>query len=150
MPALTQSHPVEEPYQLDELETRELSRIDLWRRGIADIEAESSGCSVDGEFITPGATRQLVDAGVLDEDDIKSRRSVRTRDARSEKAPKSHRARSEAGSVRSDAHSERSAHTSKTSKTHRSKTVKESSSSRRKEKEPSLMKQLFRSKTAVY
>ena len=60
-------------------------------------------------------------------------------------------ARSEAGSVRSDAHSERSAHTRKTSKTHRSKTVKESSSSsRRKEKEPSLMKQLFRSKTAVY
>lgn len=53
--------------------------------------------------------------------------------------------------MRSDAHSERSAHTSKTSKTHRSKTVKESSSSsRRKEKEPSLMKQLFRSKTAVY
>lgn len=68
----------EEPYQLDELETRELSRIDMWRRGIADVEAESSGCSVDGEFVTPGATRQLVDAGVLDEDDIKSRRSVRT------------------------------------------------------------------------
>lgn len=149
MPAQTRAIE-EEPYQLDELETRELSRIDLWRRGIADVEAESSGCSVDGEFVTPGATRQLVDAGVLDEDDIKSRRSVRTRDARSEKPPKSHRARSEAGSVRSDAHSERSAHTSKTSKTHRSKTVKESSSSRRKEKEPSLMKQLFRSKTVVY
>jgi hypothetical protein len=149
MPALPA--PVEEPYQLEELETRELSRIDMWRRGIADVEAESSGCSVDGEFVTPGATRQLVDAGVLDEDDMKSRRSVRTRDARSEKPAKSHRARSEAGSVRSDAHSERSAHTSKTSKTHRSKTVKESSSSsRRKEKEPSLMKQLFRSKTAVY
>lgn len=146
MPA--QSRVTEEPYELDELETRELSRIDLWRRGIADVEAASSGCSVDGEFITPGATRQLVDAGVLDEDDIKSRRSARTRDARSER-PKSHRARSEAHLVRSDARSERSTHTSKTSSTHRSKTVKEGSS-RRKEKEPSLMKQLFRSKTAAY
>ncbi|KAF2998471.1 hypothetical protein E8E13_002386 [Curvularia kusanoi] len=153
MPAAPRAieEPAPEPYVLDELETRELSRIDLWRRGIADVEAESSGCSVDGEFITPGATRQLVDAGVLDEDDIKSRRSARTRDrdARSERAPKSHRARSEAHSVRSDARSERSAHTSKTSGTHRSKSAKEGSS-RKKEKEPSLMKQLFRSKTAAY
>lgn len=152
MPAAPIEARAEEPYQLDELETRELSRIDLWRRGIADVEAESSGCSVDGEFITPGATRQLVDAGVLDEDDIKSRRSARHRDDRSER-PKSHRARSEAKSVRSDARSEvrseRSVKTSKTSGTSRSKTVKEGSS-RRKEKEPSLMKQLFRSKTAAY
>ena len=145
MPIPMQSRAVEEPYQLDELETRELSRIDLWRRGIADVEAESSGCSVDGEFITPGATRQLVDAGVLDEDDIKSRRSAKIRDDRSER-PKSHRARSDA---RSEVRSERSSHTSKTSGTHRSKTAKEGSS-RRKEKEPSLMKTLFRSKTTVY
>ncbi|KAH6629233.1 hypothetical protein C7974DRAFT_183462 [Boeremia exigua] len=141
----------DEPYQLDELETKELGRIDMWRRGIADVEAESSGCSVDGEFITPGATRQLVDAGVLDEDDIKSRRSVKARSER----PKSHRARSDVQSVhsvrseaRSEARSERSAHTSKTSGTHRSKTTKEGS--KRKEKEPSLMKQLFRSKTTAY
>ncbi|KAF9697841.1 hypothetical protein EKO04_004355 [Ascochyta lentis] len=141
MPIPMQARAVEEPYQLDELETKELSRIDLWRRGIADVEAQSSGCSVDGEFITPGATRQLVDAGVLDEDDIKSRRSAKIKDDRSER-PKSHRARS-------DVRSERSAHTSKTSDTRRSKTVKEGSS-RRKEKEPSLMKALFRSKTAAY
>jgi hypothetical protein len=147
MPIPMQARTVEEPYQLDELETRELSRIDLWRRGIADVEAESCGCSVDGEFITPGATRQLVDAGVLDEDDIKSRRSAKT--SRSDR-PKSHRARSDARSnAPSEARSERSAHTSRTSDTRRSKTVKEGSS-RRKEKEPSLMKQLFRSKTAAY
>jgi hypothetical protein len=138
MPIPMQARAVEEPYQLDELETKELSRIDLWRRGIADVEAESSGCSVDGEFITPGATRQLVDAGVLDEDDMKSRRSAKIRDDASERRPKSHRARSE-----------RSAHTSKTSDSRRSKTVKEGSS-KRKEKEPSLMKTLFRSKTAAY
>lgn len=141
MPIPMQARAVEEPLQLDELETKELSRIDLWRRGIADVEAHSSGCSVDGEFITPGATRQLVDAGVLDEDDIKSRRSAKLRDDKSERS-KSHRPRSTAGS-------ERSAHTSKTSDSRRSKTVKEGSS-RRKEKEPSLMKALFRSKTAAY
>ena len=147
MPIPMQARAVEEPYQLDELETRELSRIDLWRRGIADVEAESCGCSVDGGFITPGATRQLVDAGVLDEDDIKSRRSAKT--SRSDR-PKSHRARSDARSnAPSEVRSERSAHTNKTSDTRRSKTVKEGSS-RRKEKEPSLMKQLFRSKTAAY
>jgi hypothetical protein len=148
MPVPMASRAVEESYQLDELETKELGRIDLWRRGIADVEAESCGCSVDGEFITPGATRQLVDAGVLDEDDIKSRRSAKIRDDKSER-PKSHRAKSVRSDARSEVRSERSAHTSKTSTTHRSKTVKDGSS-RRKEKEPSLMKTLFRSKTAAY
>ncbi|KAJ4371923.1 hypothetical protein N0V86_008477 [Didymella sp. IMI 355093] len=148
MPVPMASRAIEESYQLDELETRELGRIDLWRRGIADVEAESCGCSVDGEFITPGATRQLVDAGVLDEDDIKSRRSAKIRDDKSER-PKSHRAKSVRSDARSEVRSERSAHTSKTSTTHRSKTVKDGSS-RRREKEPSLMKTLFRSKTAAY
>jgi hypothetical protein len=166
MPANPQGLPtrslVEEPYELDELETRELSRIDLWRRGIADVEASASGCSVDGEFITPQASRHLVAEGVLDEDDLKSRRSSRIRDDR----PKSHRARSERSSysaarseARSDTRSERSSHTSKTHKTsdtRRTKTIKEgssiagSSSGRKKEKEPSGLKMLFRSRTAAY
>jgi hypothetical protein len=120
--------------QLDELEPEELSRVEMWRRGIADVQAESAGTSVEGEFITPGATRQLVAAGVLDEDDLKSRRSVRTKDD-GERRPKSHRARSE-----------RSVKTSKTSETRRSKTVKESSS--KKKKEPSGLKMLFRSHTS--
>lgn len=122
---------------LDELEPEELSRVELWRRGIADVEAESQGTTVDGEFITPGASRQLCAAGVLDEDDLKSRRSVRTRDD-GERRPKSHRARSE-----------RSVKTSKTSDTRRSKTVKEGSS-KKKEKEPSGLKMLFRSHTSHY
>ncbi|PGH14314.1 hypothetical protein AJ79_03136 [Helicocarpus griseus UAMH5409] len=32
-----------------------VSRVDTWRRGVADYEAESVGTSVDGEFITPRA-----------------------------------------------------------------------------------------------
>ncbi|KAF1359321.1 hypothetical protein EJ07DRAFT_166306 [Lizonia empirigonia] len=128
-PIPMQARAVEEPYQLDELETKELSRIDLWRRGIADVEAESSGCSVDGEFITPGATRQLVAAG--------------------RKAPRRQEPPPQIPPPRSDAPSERSAHSARTSHSRRSKTVKDGSA-RRKEKEPSLMKALFRSKTAAY
>lgn len=114
---------MEEPYQLDELEPPELGRIELWRRGIADVEAESAGTTVDGEFITPGASRQLVAAGVLDEDDLKSRRSER----------------------RSKSHHAKSTRTSKSAKSSasRSKTVKEKT----RKKEPSLMKTLFRSHT---
>lgn len=36
----------------------ELSSIDSWRRGIADLEAHSSGTSVEGELITPEAAKQ--------------------------------------------------------------------------------------------
>lgn len=33
----------------------DVGRIDNWRRGIAEVQAESAGTSVDGEFITPQA-----------------------------------------------------------------------------------------------
>jgi hypothetical protein len=36
----------------------DLGSIDVWRRGIADVEAQSVATSVDGEFITPEAARQ--------------------------------------------------------------------------------------------
>ncbi|KAF2870397.1 hypothetical protein BDV95DRAFT_496683 [Massariosphaeria phaeospora] len=116
-----QPQAMEEPYELDELETKELSRIEMWRRGIAEVEAGSAGTTVDGEFITPGATRQLLDAGVLDEEDVRSRRA------------KSHRAKS----VKS----------SKTTKTTRSKSAKEPvpTTNKKKKKEPSLLKSMFRS-----
>lgn len=39
-------------------EGTELSSIDNWRRGIAEVEAQSVSTSVDGEFITPEALRQ--------------------------------------------------------------------------------------------
>ncbi|KAI9858710.1 MAG: hypothetical protein M1813_007342 [Trichoglossum hirsutum] len=47
-----------------QLEEVDVSRIDRWRRGIADAEAESVGTSVDGEFITPeaNAIREAVEA----------------------------------------------------------------------------------------
>ncbi|KAF1935765.1 hypothetical protein EJ02DRAFT_388622 [Clathrospora elynae] len=142
--------------ELDELEPQELSRVEMWRRGIADVEAHSAGTSVDGEFLTPGASRQLVAAGVLDEDDLKSRRSARSKKS-SDSKTKSHRARSEKSTTK----------TSKTADTKKSKTIKEGSktikegsktikegsirgaSTRKREKEPSGLKMLFRSHTAV-
>jgi hypothetical protein len=45
--------PVEEALVFD----GELSSIESWRRGIADVEAQSVATSVDGEFITPEAMR---------------------------------------------------------------------------------------------
>lgn len=38
-----------------EIDTERLSQVEMWRRGVADIEAVSVGTSVDGEFITPTA-----------------------------------------------------------------------------------------------
>lgn len=90
---------VEIPIELQELETGELDRIEIWRRGIADAAASSQGSTVDGEFITPGAEQFLIDEGVLD--DAKSRRSTRTKKtSTSEAGKKKHRTSSKAGSSR--------------------------------------------------
>lgn len=52
-------------------ELRELSSVERWRRGIADEQARSVGTSVDGEFITPIASRTLIEEGKLTEADFK-------------------------------------------------------------------------------
>lgn len=64
----------------------ELSSIDSWRRGIADAEAQSSGTSIDGEFITPEAAKQKKerirdgarDGRIVEEGSVISSRSRRT------------------------------------------------------------------------
>ncbi|KAL2858009.1 hypothetical protein BJY01DRAFT_201737 [Aspergillus pseudoustus] len=50
--------PIEHSAHMDEMiefNTDCLSSVEMWRRGVADAEAESAGTSVDGEFITPRA-----------------------------------------------------------------------------------------------
>lgn len=50
------SHAAKDEPGVDEmLELGDVSRIDNWRRGIAEVESQSVGTSVDGEFITPHA-----------------------------------------------------------------------------------------------
>jgi hypothetical protein len=72
---------------------REIDRIELWRRGIADVEAESAGSTVDGEFITPAATKTLIAEGKLTEADLKARdgekkKRRKHRSSRSERSSK--------------------------------------------------------------
>lgn len=45
----------QEMEELMELNVESGSRVEMWRRGVADIEAVSMGTSVDGEFITQRA-----------------------------------------------------------------------------------------------
>ncbi|KAK5113337.1 hypothetical protein LTR62_003436 [Meristemomyces frigidus] len=57
-------------------ELREISSIERWRRGITDDEGGnvngSIGTSVEAEFLTPWATRTLIEEGRLTEGDLKS------------------------------------------------------------------------------
>lgn len=45
----------ETPHELIDLDQECLSHVELWRRGVADAEAQSVATSVEGEFITPTA-----------------------------------------------------------------------------------------------
>lgn len=75
---------------------RELDRIELWRRGIADVEADSTGTSVDGEFVTPGARQALIKDGKLTEADFK-----KDKKKKKHRSSKSESGMSEGGSSRS-------------------------------------------------
>jgi hypothetical protein len=112
---------------MDEL--RELSSVEKWRRGIADEQARSVGTSVDGEFITPLASRTLIEEGKLTEADFKPKESDKDKKKREKKSRK---AESEAGkSVRSERSSRSSSSKTKDKK------------EKEKKKEPSGLKLLF-------
>lgn len=84
--------------ELQEVES-DLSHIELWRRGIAEADAESIGTSVEGEFVTPAAGRQLIADGVLREEDLKSTRSTKSKKSKAKSKSKSQPMRK---SMRSD------------------------------------------------
>ena len=79
---------------------REINRIEQWRRGIADVEADSMGTSVDGEFATPQATKTLMLEGKLTEADFKAKedsegkKKKKHRSSKSEKGSKSSKSKS--------------------------------------------------------
>ncbi|KAL1589568.1 hypothetical protein WHR41_01544 [Cladosporium halotolerans] len=116
-----QIEPASPAESVDEL--RELSSIERWRRGIADEQAQSVGTSVDGEFITPVASRTLIEEGKLTEADFKPKEKQRK--------SKSRKAQSESGrSVRSE-------------KSSRSGSSRAKGEKKKREKEPSGLKMLF-------
>ena len=153
-----EQQPASPAESLDEL--RELSSVERWRRGIADEQARSVGTSVDGEFITPLASRTLIEEGKLTEADFKPKEKDKDRKKREKKegkeaskaaskAGKSRVAESEAGrSVRSERshRSERgggSAVGSSTSRSSKREKVEV------KKKEPSGLKLLFSGHSSV-
>ncbi|KAF4547645.1 Hypothetical protein D9617_38g090850 [Elsinoe fawcettii] len=71
-----------EEQELQEIRS-DLSRIEVWRRGIADAQADSMATSVDGEFITPVASKRLQEEGRLKESDLKSTKSKKSSKSKS-------------------------------------------------------------------
>ena len=153
-----EQQPASPAESLDEL--RELSSVERWRRGIADEQARSVGTSVDGEFITPLASRTLIEEGKLTEADFKPKEKDKDRKKREKKegkeaskaaskAGKSRVAESETGrSVRSErSHRSESGGGSavgiSTSRSSRSENVEV------KKKEPSGLKLLFSGHSSV-
>ncbi|KAJ6070101.1 hypothetical protein N7499_011988 [Penicillium canescens] len=92
-----QPQPEMEMEDMMELNAEALSSVDMWRRGVADVQAESLGTSVDGEFITPTAAamsgidvttaRARRDPRFKFEDDGSVASSRRSRRSRSSRAP---------------------------------------------------------------
>lgn len=104
--------------EMDEL--REIDHIERWRRGIADEQAESLGTSVDGMFVTPQATKTLIEEGKLTEADFKPM------DTKEEKKARKKKTKSEVSSA-------------KTTRSSRSK-----SGEGKSKKEPSGLRMLFK------
>ena len=53
-----------EAEELEEVD-QDMSRIEEWRRGIEGVETASVATSVEGEFVTPGAAKDLRERGLL-------------------------------------------------------------------------------------
>jgi len=72
---------IDSPAEFDELQeiNSDLSRIEIWRRGIADAETGSVATSVEGEFVTPAAGKRLLEEGKLRKSDMKSNKSTKTK-----------------------------------------------------------------------
>ena len=109
----------------------DVSRIDHWRRGIAEEQERSIGTSVDGEFITPQAAA-LAKLNLNETSDAKRRE----REGGSRKASSSSKSGSEKGSKTSSKASSRAS--SKESSKATSKTRK-----KEKVKKPSPLRLMF-------
>ena len=103
----------------------DVNKIDSWRRGIAEVQAESIGTSVDGEFITP-------QAAALSRLNLNERMESASRHDSSKKSS-SDRGSSKSSKASKDGHSKRS-------KPHKEKGDRKDE---RKEKKPSPLRLMF-------
>ncbi|KAL9037297.1 MAG: hypothetical protein Q9180_003800 [Flavoplaca navasiana] len=115
----------------------DVNKIDSWRRGIAEVQAESIGTSVDGEFITPQAVA-LSRLNLNERMESASRRD-------SSKKSSSDRASSKGSKASKDGHSKQSKpHKEKGDKKGESKGEKSGEKKgERKEKKPSPLRLMF-------
>lgn len=109
----------------------DVSNIDSWRRGIAEVEAESVGTSVDGEFITPQAAA-LSRLNLHEPIDTASRHSSSKKSSSDSKSSRSSKENKEG-------HSKHSKH----SKSRKEKGEKGEKKADRKEKKPSPLRLMF-------
>lgn len=65
--------------KLQELDTREVEQIKVWRQGLA-IEDSGVSTPVEAEFATPAAEQLLIDEGVIRKEDGKQRSKSKTKD----------------------------------------------------------------------
>ncbi|EEQ32140.1 hypothetical protein McanMca71_005471 [Microsporum canis] len=146
---------VESPIMVDELMeiNAGMSRIEGWRRGVAESEAESVGTSVDGEFITPTAaamSRVMLHEQQFGQDRLSDIRSTRILPAPTRVSSYVGGSVYETGSQYSRrSHTSRSSKHSKSSKTSRShseskdKKDKKKDKEEKKKKKPSPLRKLF-------
>ena len=119
----------------------DVNKIDSWRRGIAEVQAESIGTSVDGEFITP-------QAAALSRLNLNERMESASRRDSSRKSS-SDRASSKGSKASTDGHSKQSKpHKEKGDKKGERKGEKSGEKSgekkgERKEKKPSPLRLMF-------
>lgn len=155
-----------------ELDVESLSRVEMWRRGVADVEAVSVGTSVDGEFITPRAaamsgidvstarmerdSRRRHDGDTSVASSRRSRRS-RTRTSRTHrstaptkeadttsKAPSSFFSRSSKAPSKHSSRSSRRASSKAPSKTDTAVSEREKRPKEKKKKGPSRLRLMFK------
>ncbi|KAL9630559.1 MAG: hypothetical protein Q9204_004662 [Flavoplaca sp. TL-2023a] len=115
----------------------DVNKIDSWRRGIAEVQAESIGTSVDGEFITP-------QAAALSRLNLNERMESASRRDSSRKSS-SGRASSKGSKASKDGHSKQSKpHKEKGDKNGEGKGEKSGEKKgERKEKKPSPLRLMF-------
>lgn len=151
------AQPMGQPRGEEEMEemmelASDCSGVESWRRGVADVEAESWGTSVDGEFITRRAANM---SGILVNDRVdnlrssKSVRSSKTRDRDRDDVSRASTRSSRSSRSSKTSRSERTEKTSKTSKSSKhssdkDKKKKEKKKEKEKEKKPSPLRMMFR------
>ncbi|KAL1960126.1 hypothetical protein VTO42DRAFT_298 [Malbranchea cinnamomea] len=115
-----------------------ISRIENWRRGVADWEAESVGTSVDGEFITPTAAAMSGINLPLRVNELRAEEGGSVRDGESEYSRHSRSSRRSRSSRHSGASSDGS------SREKKKKRKEKKDKKDKKDKKPSPLRKLFK------